>query len=135
MAIAGTSAALLVTGLAITAAPAQAATNPYTATQVCGSSYSEIDRFDTTYVDVILMWNGTNNCAVALKRGSAAGTSTRTGVFLEAQRGGYDEDEGSFTWYAGPVYVYGVGRCVIWGGYTKNPGIYGNEDKSWSHCS
>lgn len=140
-AIAGTSAALLTTGLALAAAPAQAAANPYSATQLCGKGYREVHRFNTTYVDVVLLWNGRNNCAVALKRGSAAGTSTRTGVFLEAQRGDYDEDENRSRWYAGPVYVRGVGRCVIFGGYTKTPpkstkpGIYGNEDRSWRHCS
>ncbi|WP_199561926.1 hypothetical protein [Micromonospora deserti] len=116
---------------------ASAATNPYTAAGVCGSGYSTIETKSSTYATVYLMWNGSNghNCVVTLKSGAAAGSSTRTAVWLEARGGAFQKDDANYTWYAGPVRFYAAGTCVMFGGYTKyGSGVYGGEDLSWDHC-
>ncbi len=37
---------------------------------------------------------------------------------------GYAQDEGAYTSYAGPAYVYGKGYCVDWGGHIDNVFVY-----------
>ncbi|MFD7949357.1 hypothetical protein [Streptomyces sp. NPDC059744] len=59
-----------------------------------------------------LYWDGTYNCAVAVKQGSYYGTSSRMDLSL----GTPDKlvgDSGSYSYYAGPIRVYGVGKCIF----------------------
>jgi hypothetical protein len=119
------------------ATPASAAPNPYTPGEVCGSGYSAVETKSSTYATVYLMYNSGNgyNCVVTLKSGAAAGTATRTAAWLEVRGGAFGKDDGSFSWYAGPVRLYARGVCVMFGGYTKyGSGVYGGEDLSWDHC-
>ncbi|MEU4652838.1 hypothetical protein AB0G32_02640 [Streptomyces sp. NPDC023723] len=60
-----------------------------------------------------LYWDGTYNCVIANKTGSYYGVSTRMALVLmrsDAQQG----DSGNFSYYAGPVSLYGKGYCVAW---------------------
>jgi hypothetical protein len=60
----------------------------------------------TTY----LYWDGTNNCAVSVKA-SYYGTSTRMALVLMTQTD-QKGDQGNFKYQAGPVSLYGKGKCI-----------------------
>jgi hypothetical protein len=40
------------------------------------------------------------------------GRPSTVSVWIQAEGGGKVADSGSFSWYAGPVYVYAPGKCV-----------------------
>ncbi|MFI7605022.1 protein kinase [Micromonospora sp. NPDC049366] len=102
--------------------PKPGKTNPYTATQVCGSGYQVIDSATLTSGGqrtgrVYLLYHaGTGtNCAVTLKD-TAVGTRTAVSAYLEVQGKARTTDSGSFDYYAGPVRARAAGVCVRWGG-------------------
>lgn len=121
--------------------PAPAMANPYTPQGVCGSGYGVIDSYTSTYADVFLLWNGAYNCVVTMKKGASVGTTHYTRAWLEVrgQAAGYDDfrtDGGTFQYYAGPVKLYGVNRCVMWGGYQYyGSSMYGGATANWEHCA
>lgn len=128
IATAGIAAALAST--VAFAAPASAATNPYTPTGVCGSSYHEIDHHAISGATVYLMYNGSWNCVVTIKTADV-GTKTDIAAMLETQTnppGSYD-DQGKYAYYAsgaGPA----KGHCVKWGGMSRDD-IW---ETGWEHC-
>ena len=108
------------------AVPAAASANPYTPTEVCGSSYRVVHShhirgdaggiLGTSY----LLWSSRTkkNCAVTIKR-RAVGIPTwmrvrlaREGSPLQTDDSGYE----GYRYYAGPLYVRAPGQCVIYGG-------------------
>jgi len=98
--------------------------NPYTATQVCGSGYQVIDQATLSSGGrrtgrVYLLYNAGNgyNCVVTLKD-TAVGTATAASAFLEVKGQSRKTDSGSFDYYAGPVRASAAGTCVRWGGST-----------------
>lgn len=94
--------------------------NPYTATQVCGSGYSVINSHALgTAGRVYLLYNSGNgnNCVVTLKHANV-GTPTFTSAFLEPQGSNRTTDSGNFSYYAGPVKRFARSTCVRWGGST-----------------
>jgi hypothetical protein len=122
----------------VTASSAFAATNPYTPTGVCGSGYSVIESKSATYVTVYLLWNGSTqrNCVVALKAGAAVGNPHTMNAYVEDEDAVFDSDPGSYSYYAGPVYVHAPGQCVLFGGWViYNGSWWGGEDISWDHCA
>lgn len=91
--------------------------NPYTATEVCGSGYSVIDSAAIgTKGRAYLLYNSGNgyNCVVTLK--SSGFTASATSAFLEVQGSTRVTDSGNYTYYAGPVRRAAPGTCVKWGG-------------------
>ncbi|MBO2447282.1 serine/threonine protein kinase [Actinomadura barringtoniae] len=63
-----------------------------------------------------LLYNSSGyNCAVTMKTKSV-GTSSGVSVFIQKQGGSPVADSGSFSWYAGPVYVSAKKTCVRFGG-------------------
>jgi hypothetical protein len=93
-----------------------------------GGSYHVIDQHDLGKATIYLLYNGTANCAVTWKDSS---NTTRVGVAIYKQSGGYDSDEGNYSTYAGPVKVEAPGTCIF---YT---GVYGSGpywDSPWGHC-
>ncbi|SQE00506.1 conserved hypothetical protein [Parafrankia sp. Ea1.12] len=117
-----------------TSAPAPAPNpNPYSATQVCGSGYSQIDRHslagDTAVI--YLLYNGSRNCVVTLKSGSGVGVAESMGAWVQVEgSSARQSDSGSFQYYAGPVYVYAPGKCVKWGGSYAGS----SWGSGWEHC-
>jgi hypothetical protein len=123
-------AAAALTGAAI-AAPAVAAaeTNPYTGQEVCGSSYGLYENHTVWSNDhkvqlgqlqvLFSAWEG-KSCAVMLKT-RRVGEATFTSVSLARKQKNLDwkSDDGSFSYYAGPVYV--KGPCARAGGYMHMP--------------
>lgn len=109
--------------LAVTA-PAASAANPYTPVRICGSSYRVIAHHDVTgpkggvLGTAYLLYSRTTrkNCATTIKR-RAVGVPTFTEVSL-AKKGGRYRAQGSdrYRYYAGPLYLYAPGTCVIYGG-------------------
>ncbi|MFI7523676.1 serine/threonine-protein kinase [Micromonospora globbae] len=98
--------------------------NPYTATQVCGSGYQVIDQATLSSGGrrtgrVYLLYHAGNgyNCVVTLKD-TAVGTATAASAFLEVKGQSRKTDSGSFDYYAGPVRASAAGTCVRWGGST-----------------
>lgn len=106
--------------------------NPYTAREVCGSSYTVIDSAALgTAGRVYLLWNGDNgyNCVVTLKQRNV-GSPTGTTAFLQPAGGSRSTDSGNFSYYAGPVKRYARGTCVKWGGSTGGQ----SYESPYEHC-
>ncbi|SHN43609.1 serine/threonine protein kinase [Cryptosporangium aurantiacum] len=101
------------------------ATNPYSATQVCGSGYRVVDsaalkKSDGTLVGTVYLLyqaSGGRNCVLTLKR-TAIGSKTAATAFLQVQGKTRATDSGSFAYYAGPVRAAAAKTCVKWGGST-----------------
>ena len=126
-------------------ATAAAEPNPYTAEQVCGAGFSEIDkhrlysgsRHTTHLATTFLLYNGATgqNCAVTMKR-QFVGRPTTTGVSLKVKgkRRPWVVDQDAFEYYAGPVYRTAPGRCVRFGGTVSTP--FGDDTyvSPFGHC-
>ncbi|MBG0564534.1 hypothetical protein [Actinoplanes aureus] len=127
-----------VTTIATGSAPAIAAdVNPYSASAICGSGYSVIDKqvSEGEYY-MYLLYNSSNgkNCAVTLKQANL-GTKTLTDVYLIGQKNaGAAEDYGKFEYYAGPVYLYAPNECIQWGGFATVGGSTYYYNSPWEHC-
>src|SRR5919106_3647368 len=134
MIVRGLSLILCAAALIVIAHPATASAqrNPYTAEQVCGAGFYEIDkhrlysgsRHTTRLATTFLLYNGATgqNCAVTMKR-RFIGRPTTTGVSLKVKgkRLPWVVDQGAFKYYAGPVYRTAPGRCVRFGGTVSTP--------------
>lgn len=106
-------------------------TNPYTATQVCGSGYTVIDSHAIRGARVYLAYNASTgkNCVTTLKT-TKLGTKTKVGAKLAVKGGSSASDSGKYGYYAGPVRKKAVHTCVKWGGSTAS----GSFTSAWSHC-
>jgi hypothetical protein len=118
-----------VAGISAVAAPAASASGGYGS---CGSGYHLIDTYplrlfegaNTGGAKILLYYNSSNgyNCAITQTTGASFGRSHQDiGVELaSSQNEGYwlsdnkyhQDDIGSYRYYAGPVFVYGRGRCI-----------------------
>ena len=116
------------------AGPAQAASAASYAAAVCGSGFSPDGVFGLDGGTIYVSYNGSTDCAVLMKS-AYVGTATNTWVFIghaNGAGGGYGgpdgdgNDDGWYTTYAGPVYVYAPHECIEVGGGT----VVGN-DADW----
>jgi hypothetical protein len=128
IAAAGIAAAL--GSMVALAAPASAATNPYTAKDACGSSYHELDHHSISGAVIYLMYNGTNNCVATIKTANI-GRKTETEAILEVQSNppGFYTDDDNYAYYAA-ISRPAAGHCIKWGGMTTD--IW--ESPVWDHC-
>jgi hypothetical protein len=126
----GAAAVLAAATIAVSAAPAQAASY----NGACGSGYTVIDHMSvgpsgtegTTY----LTYNHGWNCVVTIT--NRPGTSQYIEADLEVSGGSWKTDWGYYKYYAGPVYVYAPNKCVDWGGWIGGPGVLNLQ---WNdHC-
>lgn len=109
--------------VATLAPPASATANPYTPTRVCGASYRVVAHHDVTgpkggvlgTAYLLYSQSTRKNCATMIKR-RAVGLATFSEVSLSRKGGRYHAQNGDFQYFAGPLYVYAPGRCVIYGG-------------------
>ncbi|GAA4516592.1 hypothetical protein GCM10023191_087810 [Actinoallomurus oryzae] len=129
-----TTAALLAGSVAVSG-PANAASSPIAA---CGGgSYHVIDQYALrSYATVYLMYNGSTDCVVTWKT-AYVGTPTEVQAFIERESDFKAvEDDGKYSYYAGPVKIYAPGTCVIWGGSAAFPsGATASAwYEHWSHC-
>lgn len=137
--------ALVVAVLALVAAvpAASAAGNPYGPVRVCGASYHVIAQHDITgpkggvLGTAYLLYSRTTrkNCATMIKR-RAIGVPTFSEVSLSKKGGNYHAQDGEFRYYAGPLYVYAPGKCVIYGGRMRDAQGNGGSwiTPQFGHC-
>ncbi|WP_233509956.1 protein kinase domain-containing protein [Actinomadura craniellae] len=106
-------------------------TNPYTAQQVCGGGYyvQRSSAFSGGRTYQLYNTSTKNNCVVTLKTVDV-GRPTRVWAKLEAQGGGTRSDSGSFSYYAGPVYVEAPGKCVRYSGGVGSA----STSVGWANC-
>lgn len=110
--------------------------NPYSASQVCGKGYKQVDSArltsgGKTVGTVYLMYNSSNgyNCVATLKAVSL-GKATSTSAYLEVKGAKRTTDSGNFAYYGGPVKKAAPGKCVKWGG-SVGSAKYGS---AFEHC-
>lgn len=110
---AAASVAMVSSWLVATAAPAGAA-GP------CGSGYLRVGVYDIPktgtkkgVLEVYYNSGSGKNCALSYGYGSTYGTATYKAVGISLPTGdGWDDYEGNFKNYAGPVYVLAKGKCI-----------------------
>lgn len=117
-------------------APAKPPTKATPATAyngVCGSGYSVIDSLPiSTLGTVYLTYNSATgkNCVVTVRATPGAATYMAAAVELAGDSSSAVVDQGDYTTYAGPVYLYAPGSCIDWEGQIGS--VYTGEE--YSHC-
>lgn len=99
------------------AAPVSAAPNT-TPQKVCGSAYKTVNSAPVGSLGTVyLTYNAANgkNCVATIRNNPGTPVDVSAWVYIPDTEE-YAEDSGAFTSYAGPVYAYGKGHCVDWGG-------------------
>ena len=116
------------------AAPAaSAATGSGTAYNgACGSGYTVVNSAVGTPGAVYLTYNASTgmNCVVTVRPTTADTAYMRASVDVLGDGVDAAVDEGYYHTYAGPVYAYGRGMCVAWGGVVRTWEAY----NSGSNC-
>ncbi|MCD0446084.1 M23 family metallopeptidase [Glycomyces sp. A-F 0318] len=106
--------------------------NPYSAGEVCGSGYTQINQHALGSVGkVFLLYNSSNgyNCVVTLKY-TSVGSPSAVSATLQVEGGTVAKDSGNFSYYAGPVKKSAASTCVKWGGSVGST----TWTSGWSHC-
>jgi hypothetical protein len=90
----------------------------------CGSGYRVIDSHSLIGGTVYLTYNsGTGrNCVVTIR--STPGSRLWMCANVSRARAPWIQDCGSYTTYAGPVYVAARNACIDWGGSIGNSSYY-----------
>lgn len=111
-----TGAAVLATaGAALMIAPTAAEAASYDG--VCGAGYWVIDSYGLNGGTMFLAYNGSTDCVVTVRNTPGAPLYMTAGVKLSGTPwSSSTTDEGDYTTYAGPRYVYAPGHCIDWGG-------------------
>ncbi|GAA2436790.1 spore-associated protein [Streptomyces glaucus] len=123
---------LTAAGMALSAGTAQAASY----NGACGSGYSVIDSMNVVDGTVYLTYNASNgyNCVVTVT--NTPGTPDVMGANLRLSRNdnvwtSTEEDSGTYSYYAGPLYKYAPNSCIDWGGRVASNYTRINYD---DHC-
>ncbi|MCX5084365.1 spore-associated protein [Streptomyces sp. NPDC056121] len=114
-------AALALGGTTALAGPASATPNT-TPQKVCGSSYKTVNSAPIGSLGTVyLTYNSTNgkNCVATIRKNPGTRLDMSAWIYVSDTDQG-DQDYGQYTSYAGPIYVYGKGHCVDWGGNISN---------------
>ncbi|MGI5485352.1 M23 family metallopeptidase [Microtetraspora malaysiensis] len=105
--------------------------NPYSAGQVCGAGFKEIDSASlASQGRVVLMYSAATgkNCVVTLR---ASGTGKdNVSAYLEVKGKSRQSDSGSYQYYAGPLRAAAARTCVKWGGSIGSA----RYDSPFEHC-
>ncbi|WP_308250160.1 M23 family metallopeptidase [Sphaerisporangium fuscum] len=105
--------------------------NPYSAGQVCGAGFKEIDsQFLGPVGRVVLLYSASSgeNCVVTLRDRTNGKVSAS--AYLEVKGQARKTDSGSFQYYAGPVRSKAAKTCVKWGGSIGSA----EYDSPLEHC-
>ncbi|MFJ5777708.1 spore-associated protein A [Streptomyces sp. NPDC093094] len=110
--------------LGLTAAGTLAATGTAAAASyngACGSGYAVIDSKDVGEGNAFLTYNSSNgyNCVVTVTDTPGVASYLRTNLRLHRTDTVWkynEQDEGSYKYYAGPVYLSARNSCIDWGG-------------------
>jgi len=108
--------AVLMTGTAVAAPPAAAATYG----GECGSGYNVVNRDAIgNRGTVFLTYNNGNgkNCVLAKRNSPGSRVIVEAGLSISPAGSHWDRyDGGRYTTYAGPIYLEAAGNCVDWMG-------------------
>ncbi|GAA2265862.1 hypothetical protein GCM10010402_22040 [Actinomadura luteofluorescens] len=110
--------------------------NPYTPAQVCnataGGNY-QVQRsasFPGGRIYQLYSASTKKNCAVTMKT-TDIGKGTNAWIRLQSQKGGkVASDNGTFKYYAGPVFVLAPGDCVRYSGGASGA----SASSGWGNC-
>ncbi|MEU3015795.1 MULTISPECIES: spore-associated protein A [unclassified Nocardiopsis] len=107
-------------GLAIALAAALASAAPAAAAPYngeCGSGYGVVNTASVPGGTIHLAYNNSNgkNCVIVMRSNPGAAMSMDAAL-KRSDSTSWQTDPGSFTTYAGPVYLEAAGQCVDWGG-------------------
>lgn len=104
--------------------------NPYTPQRLCGGGYRVVDTHNLGDATAYLLNNGNTgvNCVVTIVPKSTG--KTFLSATLQVRGGGRGGRTGAFPFYAGPVRLPAMGKCVMWGGASKTA----RWTSGWSHC-
>ncbi|GAA3020449.1 spore-associated protein [Streptomyces fulvorobeus] len=125
----GALATMVVGATAVFGATASAAPN-VTPQGVCGSAYKTVNSVAVGSLGTVyLTYNSSNgkNCVTTIRTDPGTAKVMSTYIYVPATEASAGDD-GLFTSYAGPGYVYGKGHCVSWGGHISN--VYVSVDNS-----
>lgn len=125
----GGLATLLVGVTAAFGTTASAAPN-VTPQGVCGKAYKTVNSAPVGSLGTVyLTYNAANgkNCVATIRTNPGAAKAMSTYVYVP-DTDEWAGDDGNYTSYAGPGYVYGKGHCVSWGGGIAN--VYVSVDNS-----
>ncbi|NDU74191.1 hypothetical protein GWI34_16340 [Actinomadura sp. DSM 109109] len=110
--------------------------NPYTAAQVCnataGGNYKvqRSSTFKGGRIYQLYSASTKKNCAVTMKTADI-GKGTNVWVRLQSQKGGkVASDNGTFKYYAGPVFLLAPGDCVRYSGGASGA----SASAGWANC-
>lgn len=96
----------------------------------CGSGYRVIDSHNITGGTIYLTYNGSRNCVVTIRNNPGKAVPMNAWI-KRSTSSTWIQDPGSYTTYAGGVYVTAPGVCIDWGG-----GITSSSWTGWkTHCS
>ncbi|RDI49054.1 hypothetical protein [Nocardia mexicana] len=106
---------------------------------MCGAGYEVIDKHELTGGTIFLTYNGEQNCVVTVRDHQGDRMPMGAGVqVFDGKANPAENQNGDFTWYAGPVRIQAKGLCVDWGGYIgENNGWKATSvkgDKAGEHC-
>lgn len=103
---------------------------------VCGAGYSVIDHADLQGGTVFLTYKDGWNCVATVRDQPGAAIHMMAEISSSADPSNIHIDQGNYTTYAGPVYVYAPHTCVTWGGQIQPPPPYqgGNAVIRGGHC-
>lgn len=111
-------------------------TNPYTPAQVCnataGGNYKVQRSSSFQGGRIYQLYSATTkkNCAVTMKT-TDIGKGTNVWIRLQSQKGGkVASDNGTFKYYAGPVFVLAPGDCVRYSGGASGA----SASSGWGNC-
>ncbi|WP_232293315.1 spore-associated protein A [Stigmatella aurantiaca] len=96
----------------------------------CGSGYSVIDSHVLAGGAVYLTYNSSTgkNCVVTVR--NTSGSRVQMCAKVSKAGAAWIQDCGSYTSYAGPVYVTASNACIDWGGSIGNSSFY----EFGTHC-
>ncbi|WP_406141640.1 spore-associated protein [Streptomyces sp. NBC_01089] len=97
---------------------------------VCGSAYKTVNSAPIGSLGTVyLTYDSSNgkNCVATIRTNPGKATYVSTFIYVP-DTGTSAGDDGNYTSYAGPAYVYGKGHCVSWGGTIAN--VYVSVDNS-----
>jgi hypothetical protein len=105
--------------------------NSYSATQVCGAGFKQIDSASLgSQGRVVLLYSASSgqNCVTTLRNGSSGKVAMR--AYLEVKGQARKTDSGSYQYYAGPIRAKAKATCVKWGGAVGSA----KYDSPFEHC-
>ncbi|MFF3260047.1 spore-associated protein [Streptomyces sp. NPDC002932] len=97
---------------------------------VCGSAYKTVNSAPIgSQGTVYLTYNSANgkNCVATIRANPGTAKAMSTSIYV-SDTDEWAGDDGNYTSYAGPAYVYGKGHCVSWSGSIGN--VYVSVDNS-----